>query len=183
MKIIVTENQYEKLIIKESKEPLNEVLLPLIIGVYLSSATHRSNALTRKIKKALRKSDPQLKSKNLEGGSLNDLMRCVNGNFKVDKKWQEAGAHLLSGNVGQAFKQALTRNTSKVDKDLTGKMFGKDMSRGLELALDEFKKELPKNIDRCKQKFGLSDPQVQTIVTTVINTMEEYLNRAQRLIA
>ena len=96
MKIIVTENQYEKLIIKESKEPLNEVLLPLIIGVYLSSATHRSNALTRKIKKALRKADPQLKSKNLEGGNLNDLMRCVNGNFKVDKKWQEAGAHLLS---------------------------------------------------------------------------------------
>jgi len=178
MKIIVTENQYEKLIIKESKEPLNEVLLPLIIGVYLSSATHRSNALTRKIKKALRKADPQLKSKNLEGGNLNDLMSCINGNLKVDKKWQEAGAYLIDGKVGQAFKSL--KNTSKVDKELTGKMFGK-MSNELKTEVDKFGVEIEKNLQSCQSKFNLTDNQRKIIKLTVIQTMKDYLNRSQRL--
>ena len=179
MKIIVTENQYEKLIIKESKEPLNEVLLPLIIGVYLSSATHRSNVLTRKIKKSLRKVDPQLKSKNLEGGNLNDLMRCINGNLKVDKKWQEAGAYLIDGQVKQAFKSL--KNTSKVDKELTGKMFGK-MSNELKTELEKFGKEIDKNLIICKPKFNLTDDQIKIIKLTVIQTMKDYLNRAQRVV-
>ena len=106
-------------------------------------------------------------------------MSCINGNLKVDKKWQEAGAYLIDGQVKQAF-QSL-KNTSKVDKELTGKMFGK-MSNELETEIEEFGKEIDKNLIICKPKFNLTDDQIKIIKLTVIQTMKDYLNRAQRIV-
>jgi SOS response regulatory protein OraA/RecX len=70
MKVILTEKQYKRIILKE------QLLWAAAILAYRQTAASKANRVTRHIKKNLR--DRGITSRKIEG-NLNQLMKCING--------------------------------------------------------------------------------------------------------
>ena len=158
----------KKVLIKE-KKPLNEIVgLALGIMLWRTTATSKANRLTRHIKQSLR--DRGIRSKNIEGGNLNKLLKCVNG-FVVEYE-EKSGS-------GDAIKKTIILPGKKqMDKSLVRKKAG---TKTFDSSFENFKKTLPPKIKKCSDKYGLSPSESATLSEVIINTIEDFANKKLRL--
>ncbi len=153
----------KKVLIKE-KKPLNEIVgLALGIMLWRTTATSKANRLTRHIKQNLR--DRGIKSKNIEGGNLNKLLKCVNG-FVIE--YEENGET----------KKIQVPGKKQMDKSLVRKKAG---TKTFDSSFENFKKTLPPKIKVCSDRFGLTTEESKILSEVIINTIEDFANKKLRL--